>query len=641
MSTHTLAPRDYQLNAIRALHEKWDAGMTRVATVLPTGAGKTVVFSHLADRFLTENPGQRVLVLSHTDELVGQAADKMRRVAPGRSVGIVKAGQNEVHAEIISASVQTLRSARRREQITRVGLVIVDECHHATAKTYRDILEHFGCLPSACDSCRGTGYSGDGATPGGQCWDCQATGQYNGGQTSARAAGFTATLVRGDKAKLSDVWEDVAFKLSIAFMIRAGYLLDVKGKRVEVPDLHLERVKQSGGDYQEGALGDALVEAMAPEIVAKAYTEHAADRKGIVFAPTVDSAYAFQSAFLAAGFTCEVVHGKLGREERRAILRRLKSGETQVVANCMVLTEGFDEPTVSCAVIARPTKSSGLYQQMVGRVLRPDLTLAPADRGHALILDVVGVSRRHDLRSLVDLSTRDDLSGADLDEDLSLLALEDLILDEPEPEQESTGGTPEADWYVGPAETREFDPLGRDSDRAWGQTPGGTYYLTAGSDGYVFISDAATPEPGLYDVVWCAKTVARGQHYAAARFTEHRNLDLPMALAYGEEQAIELGGHGSKTLTGKKSAWRREPATAGALHKANRMGQFLNVRWVEAPEDPFAHPPVPAGTRHPVYPDGSIVTKGEVSQVIDAGIAASVIDPLVQFVKQRHTPTEE
>jgi superfamily II DNA or RNA helicase len=517
----------------------------------------------MAERHLAKHPGERVLVLAHTDELVLQAADKMRKTAPHRTVGIVKASQNEVHAQVIVASVQSLRSKARRDKIRNVGLVIVDECHHGTAATYRTILEHFGCFGST------------------------------------RAAGFTATLVRGDKAKLSDIWQDVVFRKDIAFMIRRGYLLDVKGKRVEVPDFDLRNVRVSGGDYQDGALGDALIEAFAPEIVAGAYVEHASDRQGLVFAPTVASAYAFADAFNDAGIKTEVVHGGLARDERRAILARLADGTTQCVSNCMVLTEGFDNPKVSCAVIARPTKSAGLYQQMVGRVLRPDLTLPVAERGHALILDVVGVSRTHDLRSLVDLSTRRDLPE-DLDEDLTLLELEDLLIEEEE--EIGFGGQEEDAYYAGPVETREFDPLGRDSKRTWSRTPAGTYYMPAGGDHYVFLTESLTGDPGTFDVVWCTK---RPGGAGTAGLTEHRAMGFEMAISWGEEEATERGGHGTKSLTTKTSKWRNEAATSAQLYRLHGLG----IR------------------------DVGQITKGEASALIEDVMAARRIDPLVRAVK--------
>lgn len=586
--TATLRLRDYQEKAIKAIHTKWDAGIWRPATVLPTGAGKTVVFSHLAEEYLTANPTKRVLVLAHTDELVNQAATKMRAVAPRRVVGIVKAAQNEVHAQVVVASVQSLRSDARLAKLTNVGLIVVDECHHAVAKTYQKILRHFGALPPAGD---------DVPTD----W-----------RPSCYVAGFTATLVRADKEKLSDVWEDVAFRLSIAFMIRQGYLLDVRGKRVEVPDLDLGQVKTSGGDYQEGALGEALVEAMAPEIVAKAYVEHAMDRKGLVFAPTVDSAYAFADAFNDAGVKTEVVHGALGRDERRAILARFRDGTTQVVSNCMVLTEGFDEPSASCAVIARPTKSAGLYQQMVGRVLRPDLTLAVEDRGEALILDVVGISRRHDLRSLVDLSTREDLPE-DVDGDLSLLELEDMILEE-ELEEEAGEGSFPAPMYYGPAETRDFDPLQRDSTRTWATTPDGHYYLAAGTSGYVFLVDSLQGDPGTFDVIWATKE-DRGP--GSAGMTEHLALDFQMAIAWAEEEATERGGLGTITLTSKKAKWRKDPATSGQAWKVRRSGVRLDQVGEEYRTE-----------------DGELLTKGRAAEIIEAAQAAGRIDPLVAAVKR-------
>lgn len=572
MTTTLLKPRDYQTEAIAALHTKWDAGIWRPAVVLPTGGGKTVVFSHaaefhLAEGYLRWNVGKRILILSHTDELVLQAADKMRKVAPHRTVGIVKAAQNEVHAEIISASVQTLRNERRRGQLRDVGLIIVDECHHAVAATYRTILTHFGCFEE---------------------------------KPRVLLAGFTATLVRGDKEKLSDVWQEVAFKRDIAFMIRRGYLLDVRGKRIVVPDLDLATVKMSGGDYREGSLGEELMDSLAPEVVAKAYVEHAGDRKGLLFAPTVDSAYAFAAALIAEGISTAVVHGALPRDERRKILKDFASGAIQVVCNCMVLTEGFDEPTADVCVIARPTKNKGLYQQMVGRVLRPDLTVKPADRLPALILDVVGVSRAAGLQSLIDLSSREDLPE-DLDEDLTLLELEDLELVEPA-EGQSTDGD---EYYVGPVDHEDFDPLARDSERSWSKTPDGIYYLGAGTGYYVFLTPSLQGEVGTFDVVWCTK-VTTGRA-GEAGLTEHVGLSFEMALSWGEEESLNRGGHGTKTLTTRKAKWRKEIATnPGQYWKARQMGAKLE--------------------------EGKQYTKGELSEMIEAGTAAKRIDPLVRAV---------
>lgn len=573
--------RDYQRACLDATWNHLAPGRhTRVANVLPTGAGKTVVFSHMAEEQLTSAPGKRVLVLAHTDELVEQAVRKMREVAPHRVVGVVKAGRNEVHAEVIVASVQTLRHAKRRAQIRNVGLIICDECHHSTARTYRTILEHFGAF----------GIDGP-------CWNHASCGGDH--SPSVQVVGFTATLARADKGKLSDIWQEVAYRKDIAFMIRRGYLLDVKGHRVKVPDLDLTSVKVTGGDYQEGALADELERAMAPEIVAGKYAELASERKGLLFAPTVHSAELFAEAFNERGIPSEVVHGALPREERKLILKRLASGDTQVVANCMVLTEGFDDPSISCVVIARPTRSAPLYQQMVGRALRPDLTLPPERRGHALVLDVVGASADFTLCSLVDLSSRK-AKPEDV-EDLSLLEMEDYQ----EPEERTEQDAPVTPMWHGPVQVEDFDPLARASDRFWGRTPAGHYWMSAGGEHYVFLVPSLSGEAARFDVVWCTKRTP-----LQAGMTEHRNLDFEMALSWAEDYATELGGAGTLTLTRKKSAWRKQPPTEAQLRMARSAGIVV-----------------------PVQEDGSAAwSKGEVSAAIDDRMAARVIDPLVRRV---------
>ena len=359
--TETFALRDYQTDAIDAIEKSWANGTTRPAVVLPTGAGKTVVFSHLAAR-AHERTG-RTLVLAHREELLNQAAAKIRSVAPHLKTGIVKAERDEHDgSDIVVASVQTLAVPRRRERIENVGLVIVDEAHHAAADSYRTVLNHFGCF--------------DG-TP---------------------AAGFTATMARQDGG-LADIWEDVVFRLDILTMISRKFLVDVRGKSVVVEGLDLSQVKSRGGDYQEGQLGAVLAESGAPKAVADAYVRFASDRPGVVFTPTVETAQQMAEVLNEAGISTACVWGEMTSADRRSALARYEKGDVQVLANCMVLTEGFDAPWASCCVVARPTRSAPLYVQMVGRVLRT----FPGKKD-ALVLDVAGVTGRHKLASIVDLT---------------------------------------------------------------------------------------------------------------------------------------------------------------------------------------------------------------------------------------------
>ncbi len=560
MTTDLLSLRDYQHDAIDAIEAAWNRGIRRPAAVLPTGAGKTVVFAHLIRGFLDRmraagDHDGRVLVLAHTDELVTQAARKIKQVAPHLPVGIVKAERNEAWARVIVASVQSLRTEKRRNSIRNVRLVIVDECHHATAKTYRDILTHVGAFDPSSD---------------------------------VRTVGFTATLARSDRAALNTVWQEAVYNKDILFMIEKGFLLDVRGVAVEVPDLDLDAVKRSRGDFQDGDLGRAMSESLAPELVAKAYLEHASDRSGLAFWPTVAAAEIGAEAMNAAGVTTEVVHGGLKDEDtydaqgnliagRRSILRRFMAGDTQVISNCMVLTEGFDAPLASAVVVARPTKSKPLYQQIVGRVLRPH-----PGQTQALILDVCGTSAGNDLRSLIDLTdkpltkVRDGQSLVEAVQEAEAAANEIV--------------TP----YRGPVVFAEFDPLARASSRAWMTTAGGTRFLTCGTDRYVFLVPATpyeemevqvhagqhveiftqtTPEPDTWDVAWCTKSHPVRTADGILRhggFTEHRGLDLGYAMKWAEDLVHDQAGESDFGY--RKADWRRRAASEKQRTYATRLG---------------------------------------------------------------------
>jgi superfamily II DNA or RNA helicase len=563
--------RDYQSATIRALHTRWDAGDRRVAAVLPTGAGKTVVFSHLVADFVARNPGKRVLILAHTDELVSQAVKKLRDVAPHLRVGVVKASRNDVRAQVIVASVQSLRSEKRRRQIRNVGLVIVDECHHAVATTYRKILEHYGCF---LDQDPVAGRLGIDPT---------------------LVAGFTATLARGDKLSLADVWQSVAYRKDIAFMIRAGYLLDLTGRRVEVDDLDLKNVKRSGGDYQAASLGEAMTASLAPEIVARAYLEHASDRSGVLFAPTVSAAQAFAGALDDLGVKTEVVHGGMPVTERRAIIARFEAGVTQVISNCMVLTEGFDSPRASCVVIARPTRSAPLYQQMVGRALRPY-----PGQTQALVLDVVGASQVHGLASLIDLSEK----PIKLAPDQSFL---DAVDELEEAESEEPGARPKL-VHSGPVKVVEFDPLARDSKRVWMATHGGHYFLSAGTGKgavYVFLIPASgDAEPGTWDVAWCTKDPYDAVDGKRGDVTEHRGVNLDAAFAWGEDLALELSSRSlfAVNTLSKAVQWRKELPSQSQRDYARRLR--IQDQITEG------------------------MSKGDVARLIDVEVGSRRIDPI-------------
>lgn len=354
--------RPYQEQALDAVDAAERQGTRRQVLVLPTGAGKTIIFASLI-----KNRRTRALVLAHRDELIQQAVDKIRGVIPNATVGVVQAGKDDHWAPIVVASVQTLARAKRLEAVAArpFGLVIVDEAHHSAAKSYRDTFERLN--------------AGDAFGP--------------------LLVGVTATPDRGDRVRLDDVFERIVFEVGLLDLIGQGYLCDVRAVRIQLENLNLDAIDRRNGDYTDRAIEAALEDADQPANTALAVKEHAADRKAIVFTASVALAQETAAELLGLDIAAEWISGEMATVDRRAVLERFRTGRTQVVVNCMVLTEGFDAPDVDCVVIARPTTSRSLYQQMAGRGLRT----APG-KTDCLLIDVVGVTERHELQSSASLA---------------------------------------------------------------------------------------------------------------------------------------------------------------------------------------------------------------------------------------------
>lgn len=371
--------REYQQDAVIEILGAWADDVQRPAVVLPTGAGKTVIFATLCA--MLARRGDRPVVLVARDELVRQTVDKLKNADPMLAIGVIQGPRNELNGEITVASIQTLSRAARLRQVdmNRFNRIICDEAHWAASDSWRRVLEYFG----AFDKASGT-----------------------------RVVGFTATMERTDKRGLGEVWDQVVYEKSTRWAIRQGFLVPVRAQTVALPELHLETIKVRNGDLADGDLGRAMAQAKAGPLIAKAYLDLARDdsgelRRGICFAPTIETAEAFMLDFREAGIPTELVIGTTPSGERQAKYAATALGVNRVLMSVGVLTTGFDLPAVEVAVIARPTKSRGLYQQMVGRALR----LCPeTGKTEALILDVVGASRLG-LSTLVDLALDDPEEG--------------------------------------------------------------------------------------------------------------------------------------------------------------------------------------------------------------------------------------
>ena len=375
--------RPYQQECLEVLRQKYREGARRVVVSLPTGTGKTVIFARFPEFF---GMRKRLLVLAHREELLDQAAAKFAEA--GVSVAIEQAERRAGNAQVVVASVQTLAREARLDTIDpdQFYFVVVDEAHHSVAPTYLRILERLECL-----------------VPG----------------TPKFTVGFTATPRRGDHVSLSDVFEDIAYSRDIRSMIEEGWLCRVVGWRV-LTTVDLDAVRTSHGDFVEGDLARAVSITSRHDLIVAAYLRHAKGRPCVAFCADVEHSQSLAAAFEAAGVRAAAVWGAMPRDDRRAALAGLSSGTIEVVTNCNVLTEGWDEPRVGCVLMARPTKSLLLYAQMLGRGTRTH-----PEKENLVVIDVVDNTSRHKLAGLnaiFDLPLKFDLGGGDAAEESKRVA---------------------------------------------------------------------------------------------------------------------------------------------------------------------------------------------------------------------------
>jgi superfamily II DNA or RNA helicase len=548
--------RPYQLQALAAFRETLGPDVNRVAIEMATGLGKTVTGAQAAVEWWLnsfQDAGRRVLVLVPTDEICQQWVTKLKlavqRSGQPMTIGVVKAERNEPSADIVVGSVATLAQPGRREQITDVGFVIVDEAHHAVTPSCLAILEHYGALPS-CDHQY---------TDMGHCFDCRDTGWL---APPVPALGLSATLARSDGQGLGKVWQDMPFSRSLTWAIRRGYLIDLVPYTIKIPELDTS---------SDGALDTSLADGIAPEAVVQAWLDRAHDGPDmdpaqtsgrfhpstVLFAPLVKSAQAFADAFNSAGVKAEVVHGKMADAEVAAVMARYEAGVTTVVCNAMKLTEGWDSPRTMCVIVARPTQSVPLFVQMVGRGLRPWIgpEAPPREDQRCILLCVQGGTQQ--------LATPADLSEnvGDTRDGESFLEMEDRWdLGKDIPTEDTS--------YRGPVRVERWDPLVQASSKAWKYTAGGVPFLPTAkrSDGYVFLVERG----GQWDVWYRGLTGARTrpEGYRVSKLATAPDIELAMAVA--EDEAQERGGDIGALLADKGRAWRKGKPTEKALAEARR-----------------------------------------------------------------------
>lgn len=341
--------RPYQQDLLADLEEKIETSKRRVIVVAPTGAGKTIIAAAIINNAIESN--RRVLVLAHTREIITQTSAKL--FDHGIQHGIIQAGFPTRPDETVQvASVQTLwsRAMRtKRMELPPADLLIVDECHHCPANTYRKIIDAY---------------------------------------PQAILIGLTATPCRGDGRGLGGIFETIVECPQVADLIEQRYLVRTRHHAPINPDL--QGVETRVGDYSKSQLAERMDRAGLIGDIVTHWHKYGERRKTVCFAVNVAHSLHIRDEFKKSGVHAEHIDGATPKTERDATLTRLASGETELVTNCMVLTEGWDMPEVGCCILARPTRKMGLYRQMVGRILRP----APG-KANAVILDHSGAVFRH------------------------------------------------------------------------------------------------------------------------------------------------------------------------------------------------------------------------------------------------------
>ena len=528
-----LALRPYQREAVAAVIAARKSGQRRLLVCLPTGAGKTVIFSQLA-RLAKKS----VLVLAHREELLAQAREKIERALSGSAVVAIEQGSKRAPADakVLVCSIRSLHPERLEQVLSGrdIGLVIYDECHHAAAEDNLRVLRRLGAFDPA--------------------W-------------TGTLLGFTATTSRGDGKGLDSVFENIVYTRTLPELIDDGYLVKLRGFRIAT-SADLSSLAREGLDFRDEELSEAVDIEERNALVARSIQELARDRRTIAFCVTVNHARNLCKSLNSLGVSAGLVYGAMPSEARAKALSDFREGRTQALTNVGVLTEGFDDPGVSCIAMARPTRSEGLYAQCVGRGTR----LFP-EKKDCLILDFVDLSSLDlcTLPSLFGMPKDLDLEGRDASE--AQRAFLQLAFDHPGFEVEAGAIT------LSEIQDRaaKFDPLTLRVD-AGVRAISGNAWASLGRHGVLLHFEK---KPGRLSEVVVSRGKGRGKKW-------HVQMDgSPVERFSTLEEAVqavdyEVGKMGrtaqASALAG--AAWRRAPAPATAesaapLPRDGRTGRIV------------------------------------------------------------------
>ncbi len=518
--------RPYQRECLQAIKTNLADGISRQLVVAATGTGKTAILSNLPEALGIG----RMLVLAHRDELLGQASEKLRHWNPRLKIEIEAGGKkSSADADVVVASVATLgrTGSKRLERFPRdwPGAVVVDEAHHATSATYRNIFDHFGLLRP---------------------------------ENRKLLVGMTATPFRADGEDLSRIFERVSFEYGIRQAIEDGWLSDVRGIRLRT-HTRLDRVKQRAGDFAADELSAATNTLERNALVVKGWLEYARLRPTIVFGVDILHAKSLANEFRHHGVKAEAIWGD--DPERADKLGRFHSRQTQVITNCALLTEGFDVPHASCIVMARPTRSQGLYMQCIGRGTRLD-----EGKADTLVIDVCDVTSRFSLANVataMGLPEKLDLKGRSAHK--AAKRLEELAQQHPETNFEAVRDLAEIETIAERVDLFAAPPplppeISRHTQMSWHKT----------GDGFVLWLPQRQALRIKGNLLGHYDCITRG-----AKFHEAATLDEALQVA---ERWVQKNQHLAVAMMSRSAKWHDDPATP-------RQIQVLRSRYKELPEN--------------------------------------------------------
>jgi ATP-dependent helicase IRC3 len=522
--------RDYQKAALDAVATEYDNGVHRQLLVMPTGSGKTFVFSRLRDAMKGRLDGQ-TLVLAAREELIDQSMLTITAVNPQLTVGKeMDKSYADPSSDVVVAGISTLgrKGSTRLEKFDwdNFRTVIVDEAHHSTAESYQRVFAAAGVLAPA---------------------------------SAKLLLGVTATPTRTDGVSLADVYEKIVYSYPLRQAISDGWLARPRGYRV-ITETRLDDLKTTQGEFVKSELAGRVNTPERNRQVVKAWKQHAENRRTIIFAVDVQHATDLAGEFERNGVKAKAVWSE--DPDRSLKIASHKKGDYEVLVNVGIALEGYDDPYISCVVVARPTESSLVFQQAVGRGLR--IAEGKAD---CLVLDICDNSARHSLvtfPTLMGLSNIIDLKGRDLLE----------VVEEIERAQELH---PSIDFAtitdardiasviqaINMFEVRFPEEVEKNSELIWFKAIGGGYKISIPKDGperagYLHIYENQLGQ-------WVVEGRIKDVDLAGTRTT------VEEAFKCGDEQIRKRLGSMRLSYLLREATWHGKPVTSGQIKMLERL----------------------------------------------------------------------